>query len=390
MVSIELSKLKISAIAPSDKKSGCYALFADNKLYLADSQIQAATEIADIPNIKTIFSGTGDVRREGKVQIISLLFHHPYVCVTERFGVNGALVNVETGTVKELCREDYHSNVSSYSAGFTEIDGRTLFICQTQWNRLDIYDAATGENRTEREVYCRDAKEKNESGGTIYEYKNYLDYFHSQLTVSPDGRHFLSNGWVWQPYDQLYLFNTEAFLKSYELCRVYADTELSSGYNWDRPCTFIDNNTFVIVLDDAEKSGELDEEEILSYKYYQMAFFKTDAEVHTNKYDHRWMKPYQKIECAAFTPDKDGEVTGKLYYDEDSDLFIALTQDKGTFIISLEGNVLDNITDRKAAQTGVFKNNEAEIGWDFNPVHRVFYTWQDGFGILEKQWNPQS
>jgi hypothetical protein len=254
-----------------------------------------------------------------------------------------------------------------------------------QWNRLDVYDAATGENLTEREVYCRDSEQKNENGSTVYEYKNYLDYFHSELTVSLDGKYFLSNGWVWQPYDMVYLFNTEEFLKSYDLCSVYADSGLGSGYNWDRPCAFIDGNTFVVALDDMEKSGELDEDNLQNYEYHQLAFFKTDAEIHSNEYEHRRIEPYRKIKCTAFTPDKDGEVTGKLYYDKMSEQIIAITQDKGAFIISMDGDIIENIPDIIAAQTGVFKSYESEIGWDYSPVHSVFYTWQNGVGVVERK-----
>lgn len=390
MQPVELSTLKISAIAPSDKEPGQYALFSDNRLYIANIRTKIATEIAVLPNIQSICTSTGDGWREGKEQIISLYFHHPYICVTERFGVNSALIHAETGSVTEFKREDYHSDVSSYSVAFAEIDGRTLFICQTEWNRLDVYDAATGENLTEREVSCRDSGQKKGNGSPLYEYKNYLDYFHSELTVSPDCKHFLSNGWVWQPDDMIYLFNTEEFLKSYELCRVYADLGLGSGYNWDRPCAFIDNNTFVVALDDTKKSGELDEEDSQNYEYYQLAFFKTDAEVHSNEYEHRWIEPYRKIKCTAFTPDNDGEVTGKLYYDKMSEQIIAITQDQGAFVISMDGNIIENIPDIIAAQTGVFKSNESEIGWDYSPSHSVFYTWMDGIGIVEKQMGSVS
>lgn len=387
MQTVKLSTLKVSAIALSDKEPGQYALFSDGRLYMADTKTRTATEIATLSNIQRIYIGTGDGRREGKEHIISFCFHHPFICITERFGVNGALINIETGRVTELKRKDYHSDVSSYSAAFAEIDGHTLFICQTEWNRLDIYDAVTGENLTEREVYFRDSGRKREDGSPIYEQKNYLDYFHSQLIVSPDGKHFLSNGWVWQPYDLIYLFATEEFLESYELCYIYANSGFSSGYNWDRPCAFIDNNTFVVALDDAKKSGVLDEDEEDSQndEYHQLVFFKTNTEICTNKYKHRWIEPYRKVKCDAFTPDECGEVTGKLYYDKENDHLIAITKDRGAFIISMDGNIIKNIPDIKSAQTRVFNSDETKIGWDYSSAHNIFYTWQDGVGVVERQ-----
>jgi|GEM_PF-4682929 len=62
--------------------------------------------------------GLGDGRLEGKEHTISLQYHYPFICVCERFGVNAALVNLTTGTVREMRREDYHCDVSSYSIGF--------------------------------------------------------------------------------------------------------------------------------------------------------------------------------------------------------------------------------------------------------------------------------
>lgn len=389
MKTVKLSTLKISAIAPSDKEMGKYALFSEGRLYIADTKVNTSAEIAELPNIQRIYMDTKNSRWEGKEPIISICYHHPFVCITERFGVNGALINIETGKITQLKREDYHSDVSSYPAAFAEFDGRTMFICQTQWNRLDIYDAATGKHLTEREVYFRDSGQKRENGSIIYEHKNYLDYFHSQLIVSPDSKHFLSNGWVWQPYDTIYLFNTSQFMELYEMCHIYVDTDIRSGYNWDRPCTFIDNNTFVVALDDAKKANELDEEEEETYEYYQLAFFRTDAKVLTNKYGHRLIKPYRKIKCSAFTTNQHGEVKGKLYYDHANDLLTVMNQDGDTFIVSMDGDIIDNIPNIRAAQTGVFENSETKIGWDYSPVFNIFYTWQDGVGVIERKWSPK-
>jgi hypothetical protein len=47
---------------------------------------------------------------------------------------------------------------------------------------------------------------------------------------------------------------------------------------------------------------------------------------------------------------------------------------------------LKNIPDIKAAQTGVFKINESETGWDYCVERRAFYTRQEGAGIAEKGW----
>ncbi|MDR1135146.1 MAG: hypothetical protein LBL49_03060 [Clostridiales Family XIII bacterium] len=108
-----------------------------------------------LPNIKATAQDIGDGRLNGMPHEIVLYFHHPYICAVERFGLNAAMVNIETGGLRELSREDYHCDVSSYSFGFMERGDKLLYICQTQWNRLDIFDAESGENLTEREVWTR-------------------------------------------------------------------------------------------------------------------------------------------------------------------------------------------------------------------------------------------
>jgi len=243
--------IKIKAIAASDKEEGLYALYGDGRLFIMDTITKTLKELAELPNIQTISKGLGDGRSEGKELEISIAYHHPYICVTERFGVNAALYSLDSGIVRYLQREDYHCDVSSYSVGFLELNGRILIICQTQWNRLDIFDAETGGNLTEREIYHRDTGRKAKEGDSLNGNKNYMDYFHSRLHISPDGKYFLSNGWHWHPMGVIYLFETAEFLRTYETGSI--STHFLAPYNWDRPCTFIDNETFVIALEDDKK-----------------------------------------------------------------------------------------------------------------------------------------
>ena len=379
----ELAGIKIRAITASDREEGCYALYGDNRLFIANAATKTLKELAKLNNIQTISHGLGDGRSEGKELEISIAFYHPYICVTERFGVNAAIYSLATGILRDYRREDYHCDVSSYSVGFLEHNGRALFICQTQWNRLDIYDAETGENLTEREVYCRATDQKTENGDPVKNEKNYMDYFHSWLHVSPDGKHFLSNGWHWHPAGQIYLFETAGFMKTFEPGNV--STCYASPYNWDRPCTFIDNETFVIALDNEEKNGYLDEEDLANYEYFQLAFYKTGAEIHKNKYGHRWIEPFHKVKCSVFTPLSEGEVTGLLFYDKPAGYLVALTHDRGAFAVSLDGEILTNLTDVSLGSPVVFSRHNNEIGWNYSTEHHVFYTWQDRKGIVEKK-----
>jgi len=185
---------------------------------------------------------------------------------------------------------------------------------------------------------------------------------------------------------QIYLFETAEFLRTFETGSI--STYCQTPYNWNRPCTFIDDETFVISLDNDEKSGYLDKEDLADYVYFQLAFFKTDAKIHTNKYSHRWIEPYRKVKCPVFTPHSEGDVTGLLFYDKSTDYLVALTHDKGAFAVSLDGCILENLTDVTVANDGVFNSN-ATIGWNYNAEHHFFYTWQDGNGVVEKRFPTQ-
>ena len=120
--------MRIKDIAHLNLRVSMYALFGDDgHLYLTQAD-GSPVSVAHLP-----FISTG-------VQI-KLYVHEPWVCVTERFGTHAALINLEKASVRELKREDYHADVSSYSIGFLRRDGRVLLVHQTEWNRLDIMDA---------------------------------------------------------------------------------------------------------------------------------------------------------------------------------------------------------------------------------------------------------
>ena len=389
----DLAGAQVTGIAASDRDAGRYALFADGKLFLADLGARTAAEVAKLPTIDGARQTSGepkDWQRTGEgeqehMTAISIAFHDPYVCVTERFGLHGALASLANGRVHDLSREDYHSNVSSYSIGFLEREGRVLLICQTRWNRLDILDAETGENLTQREVWCRRTDQKTADGNPTYEKKNYLDYFQSQLHVSPDGRHFLSNGWVWQPWDQIRVFDTERFFTSYEPGSF--PIESGSGYNWDRPCCFVDDDLFVIADDDMTLAGELDDEERSQYVYRQLAFYRVNGERTTNAYGFSWLKPCERRGCQAFPLNRLGEVRGKLYFDPTREYLVAIAPE-GAHALSLDGQILASLPDVVDGSTLDQHDNwkHTSLGWGYSPEHHVCYTWQDGVGIVERRF----
>jgi hypothetical protein len=378
-----LSDRRVRAVAPDDRLPHSYFVFADGRLLRAGTGSTQAELVAEVPDIREVGHGTGDGRLKGKELEIRLYVHGPWVCVTERFGVNASLINTTTGAVRGLSRADYHSDVSSYSIGFLERDGRTLLVAQTQWNRLDVFDTETGANLTEREVFNRDSGRRDEQGHKVYDQRNYIDYFHSLLHVSPDSRHFLSNGWVWSPVDVVRVFSTEAFLTGYEPTGL--PVAVAFGYNWDRPCAFVDGRTFVLALDDSVDT--LDEDEVAAYRYRQLALFEIPDLPSTGD-ARRWLEPSSFVDCEVFPRNRYGEVKGELHYDPESGYLVALTDGDGSFVVSLDGDVVARLPDLSLASPpshGDFGSSySGPGGWSYAPQHRVFYRWLDGAGIEER------
>lgn len=382
MVRKNLSDRRVRAAAAHDRVPGSYFVFADGGLLVVGTGSTQAELVAEVTNIREVGNATGDGRLVGKELEIRLYVHGPWLCVTERFGTNAALINTATGAVRELSRADYHSDVSSYSIGFLDRDGRTLLVAQTQWNRLDIFDAETGTNLTEREVFIRDSGRRDAQGHKEYDRRNYIDYFHSLLHVSPDSRHFLSNGWVWSPVDMVRAFSTDSFLTGFEPTSIPVATTF--GYNWDRPCTFIDGRTFVLALDDSVDT--LDPEEATDYTYRQLAFFEIPQMSSAGDVD-RWLEPSSLVDCDVFPRNQYGEVKGELHFDPASGCLIALTDTAGVFVVSLDGKVVARAPDLSLASPpshGDFGSRySSPDGWSYAPQHRVFYRWIPGAGIEE-------
>lgn len=115
-----------------------------------------------------------------------------FAAVANRHGRYGRVFDLERGLVTlEMDRGDYFFDVSTFSMAFFELEGRTRLVHATNWNRLDVSDPATGELLTPRGPTAYSDREERP--------EHYLDYFHAGLSVSPDGRWVVDDGWHWHP-----------------------------------------------------------------------------------------------------------------------------------------------------------------------------------------------
>jgi len=191
----------------------------------------------------------GDVRTLAKVEFatdqpVTLRVSRDgrFAGIATRRGLAGAIVELAGGRITmALARDNYHAEHCDFSLAFVEHGGRTLVVHATEWNRLDVSDAATGELLTPRGPtrYGRDEQRP----------PHYLDYFHCGLVVSPGHCHIADNGWVWHPVGCVATWSLDAWLAGNvwesedgptlrTLCR--------RDYFWDGPLTWLDDTRLAV------------------------------------------------------------------------------------------------------------------------------------------------
>lgn len=380
-----LEDKNVLAIQCSNNQNEQYALFCDDKGVYHGNDIDGFTLLTVLENISLLD------------RPVKIYYHFPYICVTERYGLNAATVNISDRQVLKFAREDYHCDVSSYSAGFLEHNGRVLLIHQTQWNRLDITDLETEELLTKREIIYQESGETETNKWGMFpkmEAKNYIDYFHSLLHISPDGKHFLSNGWIWQPSDNIMCFEIERFLKEYETCGEHI--EYYRGYAWDRPCAFVGNDMLVIAADkDNVTSGAgVTEAELKEPPPYQQLLFYKLSEVKARIYTYSGYENYdtlplaysEKADCDVFTFDEYGEITGgELHYKLETERLIVLSE-KGAFELTLDGKIIHSDPEIKLSVSNwairhddarAIKHSDWLKNWQYDAIRHSFYRFNE-------------
>ena len=315
----------------NDKNLEEYFLFTDDlKLIKYNKKDNSYKELKKIENINS------------KEEVTVLKLMYPYICITEEKGLNSAVVNIETSDIINLQREDYCSKYSSYSNEFCIIDNEIHLITQTKWNTLNIMNLKTKEMIT-------DINRDEEKFG--------IDYFHSNLLVSKDYKYFLSNGWVWNPVDCISCFKIDEFLKGYEKCHTDVVNKYISGYNWDRPLTFIDNKRFVLACDNTNFNDE-------DFVYNQLMFYNIDDIKMDNSDEYRYLESYKSINTNLFSLDENNEVHGKLYFYNDN--LIALDFNK--YCINVNSYNIKNSTLKNIA---IINNNNCFFNYMFGIIYYI-------------------
>lgn len=163
-----------------------------------------------------------------------------YAALVNVLGRHGFVLDLKARRVTmELERDDYHSDVSNFPIAFFVMDGRTLLVHGTQWNRLDIADPANGACLTERLTLPWMPEDPP---------MHYLDYFHAGLMVSPNQEWLVDDGWIWEPRGVLVAYRLRRWLYDdvWETeDRAFAHQLCVRDY-WDRALCWIDGRTLAV------------------------------------------------------------------------------------------------------------------------------------------------
>lgn len=165
-----------------------------------------------------------------------------YCAIFQTSGQRGCVVDLATGAMTvRLDRGGYRPENSHFPVTFFEHNRRTLLVCATDWNRLDILDPRTGTVLTSREPTSYTSGESRP--------EHYLDYFHGQIIASPNGHWIADNGWVWHPWGLVRTWSLPEWLEQNPWESedgLSVKSVADRAYYWDGPICWIDDSTIAV------------------------------------------------------------------------------------------------------------------------------------------------
>lgn len=155
-----------------------------------------------------------------------------YLAVVQRFGLQGALFDVQNQTLlKSLAREDYHAEVSAWCIAIVN----DVLVYATAWNRIEAWSISDLKRLAPTDA------------------ETTLNYFWGHASVSPSGRWLASFGWHWHPIGVVRLIDLHAWFREGgepkpEPFDVAADW-------WDDELCWLDDEQLALVGDDRHEDA---------------------------------------------------------------------------------------------------------------------------------------
>ena len=172
--------------------------------------------------------------------VLYLSYDSKFAAIVNNRESSGMIVNLHTGLVTmRLNRGDYHTRETNFPIAFFQHNHKTLVVHATEWNRLDISDAETGEILTGRDLTYIDEQQP----------EHYLNYFHALPIISPNGSWIAEDGWVWSPFGVTRVWSLQNWLSE----NVWESEDGTSikyltqrGYYWNGPLCWVDDKILAV------------------------------------------------------------------------------------------------------------------------------------------------
>ena len=282
---------------------------------------------------------------------VTLLARGQSAVVAESYGLRGYVGRwsaeaLEFTNWELIERGDYHAEQCSFPLALIEVEGKDCLLHSTEWNRLDVTEIGTA-----RHVTKRRSGEKPVADATDEE--PLLDYFYGELHMSPDRSTFISGGWVWAPYDILMAWSVTGYITDPESSGRSFEEPMTSGYNWDRPLAFVDNDTVAWAYNERESV----EDDLPASHPSELILHSISTEKLLERipFDHFYN---ETSPC--------GEVSGGLAFDPTRQHFIAYGPSHDTVITDRAGKVLMTSPERLFGFSV-----SARIGWRIESGKRL-------------------
>lgn len=180
------------------------------------------------------------------------------IVVVNDYKKHGFVLNRKESYLVHFSREDYHADISKYPIALFKRKDEPHMIYSTAWNKVQIVSLTTRqvltadkslieENAEQRHI---DFYNKHKESNKLFWPREY-DYFFGELTISPNGKQFLSAGWVWGSFDGCNLFDIEDFISNHRI----KDTAVGGWEHENRGICFVDDETVAVLYNPCIEDG---------------------------------------------------------------------------------------------------------------------------------------
>jgi hypothetical protein len=175
-----------------------------------------------------------------------------YAVIFHNLGTKGLLLK-ESKVVREINRSFYHANVYDYPVTFMTLpSGSTALVhCPNEYWRLEIEEVESGQSLSKRKA-------------------KFVDFFQSRLVTSADGRYLVSAGWIWHPFNDVWVYDLQRVLKQPKLLDQPSEYRFGRNGVGVNAAAFREDNALVVTTNDEwydEGDVERDEEHLLPPDY---------------------------------------------------------------------------------------------------------------------------